>query len=48
MRVIRPMDVARMCTLVLGVSLLMRKDHSWDASAREYVKVYRAMLKAEG
>jgi starch synthase len=26
----------------------MRKDHSWDASAREYVKVYRAMLKAEG
>jgi starch synthase len=26
----------------------MRKDHSWDASAREYVKVYRALLKAEG
>jgi starch synthase len=26
----------------------MRKDHSWDASAREYVKVYRAMLNAEG
>jgi starch synthase len=25
----------------------MRKDHSWDASAREYVKVYREMLKAE-
>jgi starch synthase len=26
----------------------MRKDHSWDASAREYVKVYRAMLNATG
>jgi starch synthase len=26
----------------------MRQDHSWDASAREYVKVYRAMLKADG
>jgi starch synthase len=26
----------------------MRQDHSWDASAREYVKVYRTMLKAEG
>jgi starch synthase len=25
----------------------MRLDHSWDASAREYVKVYRAMLNAE-
>ncbi len=25
----------------------MRQDHSWDASAREYVKVYRAMLNAE-
>ncbi len=25
----------------------MRDDHSWDASAREYVKVYRAMLNVE-
>jgi len=25
----------------------MRLDHSWDASAKEYVKVYRAMLNAE-
>ena len=25
----------------------MREDHSWDVSAREYVKVYRAMLGAE-
>jgi starch synthase len=25
----------------------MRLDHSWDASAREYVKVYRAMLDAQ-
>ena len=25
----------------------MRRDHSWDASAKEYVKVYRAMLKAD-
>jgi starch synthase len=25
----------------------MRLDHSWDASAKEYVKVYRAMLHAE-
>jgi len=24
----------------------MREDHSWDVSAREYVKVYRAMLGA--
>jgi starch synthase len=26
----------------------MRDDHSWDASAVEYVKLYRAMLNAEG
>jgi starch synthase len=26
----------------------MRQNHSWDASAQAYVKVYRAMLKAEG
>jgi starch synthase len=25
----------------------MRQDHSWDASARQYVKVYRAMLPSE-
>jgi starch synthase len=25
----------------------MRQDHSWDASAAEYVKLYRAMLTAE-
>ncbi len=25
----------------------MRQDHSWDASAAEYVKLYRAMLNAE-
>jgi starch synthase len=25
----------------------MRLDHSWDASAKEYVKVYRAMLNTE-
>jgi starch synthase len=25
----------------------MREDHSWDASAREYVKVYRGMLNVE-
>jgi starch synthase len=25
----------------------MRQNHSWDASAREYVKLYRAMLKGE-
>ena len=25
----------------------MRQDHSWDASATEYVKLYRAMLNAE-
>ena len=25
----------------------MREDHSWDASAKEYVKVYRAMLNAD-
>ena len=25
----------------------MRQDHSWDASATEYVKLYRAMLSAE-
>jgi starch synthase len=24
----------------------MRQDHSWDVSAREYVKVYRASLGA--
>jgi starch synthase len=25
----------------------MTEDHSWDASARQYVKVYRAMLPSE-
>ena len=25
----------------------MREDHSWDVSAREYVKVYRAMLNVD-
>jgi len=25
----------------------MRQDHSWDASAREYVKVYRASIDAQ-
>jgi starch synthase len=25
----------------------MQQDHSWDASAREYVKVYRALTKAQ-
>jgi starch synthase len=25
----------------------MRQDHSWDASAREYVKVYRSVLKGD-
>jgi starch synthase len=25
----------------------MRQDHSWDASAAEYVKLYKAMLNAE-
>jgi starch synthase len=26
----------------------MRRDHSWDVSAREYVKVYRALAGAPG
>lgn len=26
----------------------MRQDHSWDVSAREYVKVYRSAMAAEG
>ena len=25
----------------------MQQDHSWDASAREYVKVYRALTEAQ-
>jgi starch synthase len=25
----------------------MQEDHSWDASAREYVKAYRSMLKTD-